>query len=186
MGSMQRISFSWVGDEFFQISACIKFEIKKLEAQGHWIMHAEYYLTAEHLIRLKVIYTTLAQYYERLTLIDLSINKVKSCAVLSPNTKALCGGISKSTLLESYKILQEVKRDMIMTDTRSDKISFMLRMSELCREFSVLLEEYLKCDETLEVKTECPDTPSFSSKAQSIFKPASNGKLESLFRALEK
>lgn len=185
MESMQEPSFFLFDDEFCQISACIKFEIKKLEAHCHWIMHAEHDLAEEHLIRLKAIYLTLAQYYERLIQIDLSKNKIKPCAVPSSHKKVL-SSVSKNTLLESFKVLQEVKREMIMANTRSDKISFMFRMSELCREFSVVLEEFLKCNESIEVNTECPVAPVFSSKKNDFLTQPHNEKLESLFRILEK
>ncbi|OGV46045.1 MAG: hypothetical protein A3F46_02920 [Legionellales bacterium RIFCSPHIGHO2_12_FULL_42_9] len=186
MGSMQRTSFSWLGDEFYQISACLKFEIKKLEAHCYWIMYREHELTEEHIIRLKANYITLASYYERLAQIDL-LQKIDKPCFDPLSSKQEFTSVSKSALLEFFKVIQEAEREMIIAHTRSDKVSFMVRMSGLCLEFSALLEDYLKRDESVNSYAEGPNLPIFSSKETTGYKTQpSNEKLESLFRVLER
>ena len=185
MELLRRTSFSRLSDQSCQISARIKFEIKKSEAHCHWIMCVENDLTAEHLAPLIAIYNTLAQYYERLLQIDLSKRTVKTRFAPLPHSRSL-GGVSKSTLLEFFKVIQEAQREIIMTNTRSDKVNFMVRMSDLYREFSALLEQHLKSDESTELNSVCSDLPIFSVKEKSVLNKAHNHKLESLFRVLEK
>src|SRR3990167_10483347 len=153
MGLIQRASFSGLGNESCQISAYLKFEIKKLEAYCYWIIHREYELTVEQITLLKANYLTLALYYEQFVQISLSKNIDK------PNFDRLSSkkeftGVSKSALLEFFQVIQEVQREMIITHTRSDKISFMARKGDLCREFSGLLEDYLKWGESVDSNAE--------------------------------
>jgi hypothetical protein len=186
MGTIRKILFSCVDDEFCKISVRTKFEIKKLEAYCCETIRTENDLTEEKLIALKVIYTTLAKYYERLVVpLDGSKKTVNSkfCAFSFKRGQGL---VSKSILLASFQVIQKVQRQIILTSTRSDKVSVILRMGELCREFSSLLEEFLRQDTTKpELHTSSLNLPVFSSRNTGVDGPSYNEKLESLFRALE-
>ena len=82
-------------------------------------------------------------------------------------------------------MIEETRRRLIMTHTRSDKEGFMVAIGKLCQEFSVLLEAYCERDKSPELNTISHELPCFTRKETNLLAQPENEKLESLFRILE-
>jgi hypothetical protein len=194
MKFLQNNLFSGPNEEYYQINAAFKFEIKQLEAYCHAMIHNNLNLSPEQLILLKKVYLTLAKNYEDLSQMHLNPNNVEgktfnfSDVTLSDKEFKKINIDAKNAILEYLNVFEEARRFFIMANNRTDKINFMINMSQLCRKFARLLEEYLeylnyvKSQELVNLKKSVAKSCNTSFMKNSLSPEAANKKLDSLFR----